>query len=47
MYFELNDCGVKMNMVWDAMKAFLKGKIISLSSSFLNQKRAHKEKLVS
>lgn len=33
-------------MVWDAMKAVLRGKLISTSSYYLKQKREHKERLL-
>lgn len=47
-YFELNgDCGVPGNVVWDAMKAVLRGKLISISSFYLKQKRQYKEELLS
>lgn len=42
-YFDLNDgCGVNVTLVWDAMKAVIRGKCISMTSSYLKQKRAYK-----
>lgn len=46
-YLELNDgCGVNVTFVWDAMKAVIGGKYISLTSSYLKQKRAYRESLL-
>lgn len=46
-YFELNDdCGVSPQIVWDAMKAVLQGRIISLTSAYLKQKERHKRELL-
>lgn len=46
-YFELNrDCGVKATLIWDAMKAVIRGKCISITSTYLKKRRAYKETIL-
>lgn len=47
-YFEFNkDCGVSQNIIWDAFKAVLRRKYISLSSAYKKTKEALKDNLLS
>lgn len=46
-YFELNaDCGVSSSMVWDAMKAVIRGKVIAITTAYKKQKKKYKDDLL-
>lgn len=46
-YFTLNaNCGVSSSMVWDAMKAVIRGKAIAITSAYSKQRKKYKTELI-